>query len=160
MVDKTLLDEIIIGRVEPHIYAFTTNTIPNYLKVGDTYRPVSVRLKEWREHFPELIKQFEGTAKVNDDVYFRDFAIHQFLETDKHRERLLPTDLPTGVYYSREFFKEASADDVKEAVTDIKKDYANSTYKYQFYNAENRLTEIRDYERTEPIIRVLIKIKR
>lgn len=149
MVDKTLLDEIIIGRVEPHIYAFTTNTIPNYLKVGDTYRPVSVRLKEWREHFPELIKQFEGTAKVNDDVYFRDFAIHQFLETDKHRERLLPTDISAEVYYSREFFKEASADDVKEAVTDIKKDYANSTYKYQFYNAENRLTEIRDYERTE-----------
>lgn len=46
MIDKTILDEIIIGRVEPHIYAFTTNTIPNYLKVGDTYRPVSVRLKE------------------------------------------------------------------------------------------------------------------
>ena len=45
MIDKTILDEIIIGRVEPHIYAFTTNTIPNYLKVGDTYRPVSVRLK-------------------------------------------------------------------------------------------------------------------
>ena len=46
MIDKTVLDEIIIGRVEPHIYAFTTNTIPNYLKVGDTYRPVSVRLSK------------------------------------------------------------------------------------------------------------------
>ena len=46
MIDKTILDEIIIGRVEPHIYAFTTNTIPNYLKVGDTYRPVSVRLSK------------------------------------------------------------------------------------------------------------------
>ena len=34
-----ILDRIIIGRVEPHIYAFTTNTVPNYLKVGDTYRP-------------------------------------------------------------------------------------------------------------------------
>ena len=42
MIDKTVLDEIIIGRVEPHSYAFTTNTIPNYIKVGDTYRPVSV----------------------------------------------------------------------------------------------------------------------
>ena len=30
------LENIIIGRVEPHIYAFTTGTVPNYLKVGDT----------------------------------------------------------------------------------------------------------------------------
>lgn len=51
-MDYSLLDEIIIGRVEPHIYAFSTNTIPNYLKVGDTYRPVSVRLKEWEVHYP------------------------------------------------------------------------------------------------------------
>ncbi|MBR1675751.1 MAG: Eco57I restriction-modification methylase domain-containing protein [Clostridia bacterium] len=149
MVDKTLLDEIIIGRVEPHIYAFTTNTIPNYLKVGDTYRPVSVRLQEWREHFPELTKQFEGTAKVNDDVYFRDFSVHQFLETDKHRERLLPTDLPTEVYYSREFFKNATADDVTEAIADIEKDYTDNSGKYQFYNAENRLTETFTFARTE-----------
>ena len=46
-MDKTkieaidVLDGILIGRVEPHIYAFTTNTVPNYLKIGDTYRPVS-----------------------------------------------------------------------------------------------------------------------
>ena len=59
MIDKTVLDEIIIGRVEPHIYAFTTNTIPNYIKVGDTYRPVSVRLKEWEEHYPNLEKKFD-----------------------------------------------------------------------------------------------------
>ena len=36
-----LLDKLIVGRVTPHIYAFQTGTIPNYLKVGDTYRPVS-----------------------------------------------------------------------------------------------------------------------
>ena len=54
MIDTSLLENIIVGRVEPHIYAFTTNTIPNYLKVGDTYRPVSVRLKEWRQFYPEL----------------------------------------------------------------------------------------------------------
>lgn len=46
MKDLSLLDKIIVGRVEPHIYAFTTNTVPNYIKIGDTYRPVSVRLDE------------------------------------------------------------------------------------------------------------------
>ena len=49
-----ILDRIIIGRVEPHIYAFTTNTVPNYLKVGDTYRPVSKRLKEWKEFLKHI----------------------------------------------------------------------------------------------------------
>ena len=45
-IDTTLLDKLIIGRVDPHISAFSTGTIPNYLKVGDTYRPVNVRLYE------------------------------------------------------------------------------------------------------------------
>lgn len=54
-----VLDRIIIGRVYPHVYAFTTNTVPNYLKVGDTYRSVSQRLNEWRVFFPELEKQYE-----------------------------------------------------------------------------------------------------
>lgn len=75
-IDTTELDQLIIGRVEPHIYAFSTNTIPNYLKVGDTYRPVSERLAEWEKFFPHLEKQFEGSAKINDEVYFRDFAVH------------------------------------------------------------------------------------
>lgn len=122
MIDKTLLDEIIVGRVEPHIYAFTTNTIPNHLKVGDTYRPVSVRLKEWEEHYPNLEKKFDGEAKIG-DVYFRDFSVHQFLETDRCKARLQIADLPEGIYYSKEFFKETNADDVKDAIADIQNDY-------------------------------------
>lgn len=92
MKDTTLLDKLIVGRVEPHIYAFTTNTLPNYLKVGDTYRPVAVRLQEWREYFPDLQKEYDRIAKVSNEIYFRDFAVHLFLEQEKHRSRLLPTD--------------------------------------------------------------------
>ena len=67
-MDKTVLDGIIFGRIDPQIYAFTTNTVPNYLKVGDTYRPVSVRLKEWQEHFPELEKhRIDAHHRENDD---------------------------------------------------------------------------------------------
>ena len=75
MKDVTNLEDIIIGRVDPHIYAFTTNTIPNYLKVGDTYRPVKQRLEEWKLYFPDLSKQFEEVAKVSDDLFFRDFSV-------------------------------------------------------------------------------------
>ena len=51
-----VLDKIIIGRVDPHIYAFTTEEVPNCLKVGDTYRPVSKRLNEWRNAYPNTRK--------------------------------------------------------------------------------------------------------
>ncbi len=149
MKDISLLDNIIVGRVDPHIYAFTTGTVPSYLKIGDTYRPVSVRLNEWKEYFPDLEKQYEEIAKVDSDVYFRDFAIHYFLESEKKRIRLQQTDIPTDVYYSKEFFKEATARDIIEAIEDITRDYQQNGGKYQFYNAETRLAETFTYARTE-----------
>ena len=148
MIDKTVLDEIIIGRVEPHIYAFTTNTIPNYIKVGDTYRPVSVRLKEWEEHYPNLEKKFESEAKI-DGVYFRDFSVHQFLEMEKHKSRLQLSNLPAGIYYSKEFFKEATVGDIEEAITDIRNDYQSKTQKYQFYSVETLRPEETVFPRIE-----------
>ncbi len=148
MIDKSILDGIIVGRVDPHIYAFTTRTVPNYLKVGDTYRPVSERLQEWRKYFPQLQKEFEGKAKVSDNVYFRDFSVHEFLEREKHRKRLLPTDISEDIYYSREFFKEATAQDIQEAIADILKDYNAHTQIYQFYNAQDRLPEKTRYAST------------
>lgn len=147
-MDYSLLDEIIIGRVEPHIYAFSTNTIPNYLKVGDTYRPVAVRLKEWEAHYPALKKEFDAIAKI-DDVYFRDFAVHKFLETEKSRIRLMLSDISTGVYYSKEFFKDASVEDLEEAIDDIKRDFSAKTQKYSFYNAETLKPENVVFQRTE-----------
>ena len=145
MKDLSILDSLITGRVEPHIYAFTTNTIPNYLKVGDTYRPVSKRLSEWQEYFPNLEKKFEGSAKITDDVYFRDFAVHYFLESEKHRIRLETTDLPEGVYYSREFFREATLGDVEEAITDIHDDYHTKSGKYNYYDATTQLPTAEKY---------------
>ncbi len=148
MKDLSILDSLITGRVEPHIYAFSTNTIPNYLKVGDTYRPVSKRLSEWREYFPNLEQKFEGSARITDDVYFRDFAVHCFLESQKRRIRLEPTDLPEGVYYSREFFREATVGDVEEAIADINDDYHSQTGRYHYYDAKTQLPTTEKYVST------------
>jgi len=148
MKDLSILDSLITGRVEPHIYAFTTNTIPNCLKVGDTYRPVSKRLNEWRDHFPNLEKKFEGSAKITDDVYFRDFAVHQFLETDRDRTRLQSEELPAGIYYSKEFFKAATVDDVREAIEDINEDYREKAGKYHYYDATTQLPTTEKYAST------------
>lgn len=133
------LNEIIIGRVEPHIYAFFTNTIPNYLKVGDTYRPVSIRLKEWKKYYPELEEQFQNTAKIDENTYFRDYSIHKYLEDELRKERLKQEDIDHSVYYSNEFFKGATKNDIENAIEDIKKDYSQRGEKYSYYNAETML---------------------
>jgi hypothetical protein len=77
-INVDILDELIIGRVEPQIYAFTTETIPNYLKVGDTYRPVETRLNEWRKYFPNLEKKFGMLQRLMMKLFFRDYAVHFF----------------------------------------------------------------------------------
>ena len=82
MDNKELLDKIIIGRVEPYIYAFTTRTVPNYLKIGDTYRPVSVRLNEWKKYYPDLKEEYKQKAIINEDTFFRDFAVHKYVQEE------------------------------------------------------------------------------
>lgn len=148
MIDNLeVLEHLIVGRVTPHIYAFSTNTVPNYLKVGDTYRPVSTRLHEWRLYFPDLTKNFEDKASVAEDVYFRDFAVHQFLEQELKKVRLLPEDIEEGIYYSKEFFRETKPEDVKQAIQDITSSYEQNSGKYAFYDASRRLPEEYHYER-------------
>lgn len=146
-IDK--LDGIIVGRVDPHIYAFTTNTVPNYLKIGDTYRPVPQRLNEWRVSFPELEKQYENKAVIDEETYFRDFAIHQYLEKDLNKKRLKPQDLEDGIYYSREFFKEVETGDIDSAIEDIKESYQANSNKYEYYSSKDRLPQTYHYQRGE-----------
>ena len=137
MTDMSILDELIVGRVEPRIYAFTTNTVPNCLKVGDTYRPVEVRLDEWREHFPHLKREFDDSAKIG-EVFFRDYSVHAYLEEIAKRPRLAKGTFP-GVYYSNEFFEGAATDDVKAAIGDIRHDFETKGQRYQFYSVAEGL---------------------
>ncbi len=147
-IDTTILDDIIVGRVKPYIYAFSTETVPNYLKVGDTSRGVRVRLDEWRKIFPNLIQQYEHSAQIDDETIFRDFAVHTFLEREKGRIRLQPNTFDNLPYYSREFFKEATAEDVEDAVTDIIQSAHEKNGKYPLYSPD-RLPQTLTYERTE-----------
>lgn len=145
-LDTTILDEIIVGRVDPHIYAFTTETIPNYLKVGDTYRPVETRLKEWRRYYENLVPCFQHVAKVADGRIFRDYSVHHYLEHDLGKQRL-----PNGLYpfhYSKEFFFDTSNEDVEEAIEDIEINAEANTAKYQLYSTE-RLPEEHHYNHTQ-----------
>ncbi len=146
-VNTDILNGVIYGRVEPHIYAFTTQTVPNYLKVGDTYRPVQVRLAEWKKKYENLQKEFEHTAKVSNDTYFRDYAIHEYLENNDFH-RIQKEEFTEGVYPSNEFFRDATSKDVKDAIDDIRNSFENKDNRYAFYNTEDHLPlgEM-DYER-------------
>ena len=152
MIDTSLIDHLIVGRIEPYIYAFETNTVPNYLKVGDTYRPVSVRMDEWRKCYADLRheEQWEWVAKTQNNKYFRDFAVHYYLENLRQCHRLMPEELPDGIYYSREFFQHATAEDVDAAIRDIEAYAAHidGSRAYQFYS-EERLPEKTTFERCE-----------
>lgn len=149
-INVDILDNLIIGRVEPQIYAFTTETIPNYLKVGDTYRPLETRLNEWRKHFPNLEKKFENVAKVDDETFFRDYAVHFFLENDLKRNRLARDIFQDIPYYSNEFFENATKEDLIKAIEDIVKEHQDNSSKYQYYRFdESHIPITHTYLRTE-----------
>jgi hypothetical protein len=147
-INTDILNQLIVGRVEPHIYAFSTKTVPDYLKVGDTYRPIEKRLDEWRKYFPNLERKFSEVAKVDDEIFFRDYAIHTFLEA------LGKTRLQKGVidklpYFSNEFFKDTNIEDVEKAVLDVKDSHIKNDGRYQFYRFdESRIPVNFTWERT------------
>ena len=149
MEGKEIIDNIIIGRVEPYIYAFTTNTVPNYLKIGDTYRPVKIRLNEWKKYFPDLKEEYKEKAMINSEVFFRYYSVHKYIEEELGKARLKEKDISKEIYYSNEFFKNAIDTDVKEAIEDIKESYEKNDNKYQYYDANTSLTEIFHYKREE-----------
>lgn len=149
-MSEELIDTLIIGRVEPYIYAFSTESVPNYLKVGDTYRPVLQRLDEWRRYFPNLRSRYSAVAKVDEETYFRDFAVHRYLEHQLQRSRLRPSDLSEGLYYSREFFREATEEDLRQAMADIEQSYERGERRYDFFKfEESRIPVKHTYKRTE-----------
>ena len=148
-MNTEIVDKIITGRVEPHIYAFKTDTIPSYTKIGDTYRPVKVRLDEWRSKYNNIIQLCQESALVNKETYFRDFAVHDYLKSHGHNQ-LKPEQVPPGIYYSNEFFEHVEKGEIKSAIAEIKSKYGNANSTYTYYNVENRLPQAeQDYERTE-----------
>lgn len=138
MIENINLNSLIRGRVDPYIYAFETNTVPNFLKVGDTYRPVEVRLDEWRKFYSDLKKKYEHIAKVDDNTYFRDYSVHDFLIQNGFR-RIEKDDVKSGIYLSNEFFMNAKKENLEEAIKDIQKSFEKKDNRYVFYDVEDNL---------------------
>lgn len=143
-IDTSELQRIITGRVLPHIYSFVTNTLPNYLKVGDTYRPVEERLNEWRKHYKDLKEVSRHVASINSEVFFRDYAVHKYLR----QQGILQVSLDASInVHSDEFFEGAKKSDISKAVDDIATNY-QKTDTYDYYTNFKELVEFH-YNRTQ-----------
>lgn len=115
------------------------------LKVGDTYRPVNVRLDEWRVHFKDLVPLYDHIAKADNGNIFRDYSVHYFLEHDKKLKRLEQGKFELE-YYSKEFFEGATANDVDDAIADICRSARENDGKYKLYSSDF-LPVVYKYER-------------
>lgn len=147
--NNQILDQVIIGRVSPKIYAFETNSFPNFLKIGDTYRSVSTRLREWKRLFPDLSQIYEREAIVNDNVYFRDHAVHAYLTGSLRKHRLQAHEAKGSEVFSNEFFESTSKRDIDEAIEDIKASFEVGDQRYEFYDATDLRPEILQFRRGE-----------
>ena len=93
-------------------------------------------MQEWRAHYPDLKEVYKEEATIDDDVFFRDYSVHDYIEGELKKRRLMPSDIDINkTYYSSEFFKNATSDDIKNAIKDIKENYRNNTNKYKYYTS-------------------------
>ena len=142
-----IVEDNLIVRFDPQIYAFSTNTIPNYLKVGDTFRGVDQRISEWEAILNDrlapqkvhITREFDHSAKIKEkDIYFRDYSVHEYLRSIG-KKSLTVIDEQLLKLYSEEFFKDTTPDNVKAAINAIIND-ANSEdpeKKYKFYKVSD-----------------------
>lgn len=148
----------------PHIYAFRTESVKGYLKVGYTDRPVSVRLKEWEKKYKSVEKVGEWSAKVDTPnlsdaeigVYFMDHAVHEYIKKNgpHYISDIVIPHIPfdrkewsqffPDLYYSEEFFEKAKSEDVEGAIENINKSYPHD---YTFYTAQKKILVEEDFER-------------
>ena len=146
-IDDTIIAKVILGRIEPKIYAFETDTIPSYLKVGDTFRSVDERLSEWKKAgFSDLKHVGDWSSEIaGKDIYFRDYSVHSYLE--EIGKTRLTRDIYPDKPYSKEFFKNASKEDVEKAIADIVDSSEKDYTKYIYYAVGNRTAVETEYKR-------------
>jgi len=98
---------------------------------------------------------FDDVAKVDDNTFYRDLAVHFYLESIARKHRLTRQDLaliaPSNVYFSNEFFKDASKEDLENAIKHIRDSYERNENLYHFYNfnTDKRIQKEESWPRTE-----------
>lgn len=139
--DLNELNDMFKVKVEHKIYSFYTNTTPNFMKIGDTYRQVAIRLKEWKRVYKNLTPEQIFDANINQESFFRDLSVHQYLRIDKNKHVVVPDDVKGITEYCTELFtNDVSTSDVEDAIHDIKDNYGAVNPKYVYYKLDGKGT--------------------
>lgn len=148
LIDESVLN-IIKGRQEPHIYAFRIDTFPPSYKIGDTFREVDVRIDEWRKIYCGLPFTYDSRWKWSamvEENFFRDHAVHRYLEEEKGRKAMGPEAF--GPYHiSSEFYLDTEIKDIDDAVDFIRINSNSPTSSYKLYSAASLKEVEKGYER-------------
>ena len=97
-LDTRTLDDIIVGRVTPHIYAFLTTTVPRHLKVGDD---VAGEEEKMCKKIGVIISNPPYQAKggsggSNDAPIYQDYSMIAARVTDRYSSLIIRANWFTG----------------------------------------------------------------
>lgn len=129
---------ILTGRLEPHIYAFRIEQFPPSYKVGDTFREVDTRINEWRNIYRNLELTHDAGwewSAMAGDRFFRDYAVHRYLEDEKGRKAMAPEAFGDN-HPSSEFYLDTEIKDIEEAIAHIRTHSQLPESPYKFYSAD------------------------
>lgn len=153
--DTEKIEKKLKGRIKPKIYAFKTNTVPSFVKIGETYRTVDERLSEWskiyndifeyedkkdKQHNPFFVD--DSILKNNKDVYFRDLSIHKYLRS-KNKHQFEESDrekykISKDLYISKEFYLGIEKKDLNNAIRDINEKFDKKSEYYDYYDINTK----------------------
>lgn len=136
LLDTSAL-HIIKGRLEPHIYAFKIDSFPPSYKIGDTFRDVDIRIDEWRKIYHALPlthnSEWEWSAMI-EDRFFRDYAVHKYLEEEKGR-KILEQEVFGDYHISKEFYRDTEINEIEDAINYIRENAPLPESSYKLYSA-------------------------
>ena len=120
-------------------------------KVGDTCSPLR-REMEWAKVYSDWFKvkfRYLGTTDIDNETFFRDYAIHAYGKQHFGWKQVPREDFPTGEHYTQEAYYGADANNVGEAIEQLRDGIRTGKITAQLYH---RKDEGNDDAPTEPYV--------
>ena len=108
-------------------------------KVGDTNAPLR-RKMEWAKVYKnwfEVEFDYLGTTDIDKDTFFRDYSIHAYGKQNLGWKQVPREDFPAGEHYTQEAYYGANAENVDEAVRQLREDIREGKATVKLYHRKN-----------------------
>ena len=135
------LENIIDSYGTSYAYEFDV-TLPNGKtagKVGDTNAPLR-RKMEWTKVYKDWFEvefDYLGTTDIDKDTFFRDYSIHAYGKQHLGWKQVPREDFPAGEHYTQEAYYGANAENVDEAVRQLREDIREGKATVKLYHRKN-----------------------